>query len=242
MCLRGHEVGNSLMVAGRHNMVAKLSLLLWRRRADGHYTDTSSTTKIQRTAVSRVLVAAVTLHEPWCGMSRVVVRNCQFHYLTAKRYSGSSESHNVFWDELASTIVEHEVRVLGGDFNMSVWVVARNLRAKGLQVTFAAGFAWMLESSGEAMSDSCGIFIIGPVLSTKPLWSPEVFTSAEAAADRLHKFVNGQGYVLKSNMPGGFENTMAAMRETFAPRWRGPSQRTGSFCQRLCKNQQQKRG
>ena len=72
------------------------------------------------------------------------------------------DSRNQFWGELASTIVEHEVRVLGGDFNTSVWVVARNLRAKGLQVTLAAAFAWKDENLDQTMSDSCGIFLIGP--------------------------------------------------------------------------------
>ena len=220
-CQRGNETGNTLMVAGRCTMVARMTELFWKKRADGRYWDKKSRIKQQRVAVSRILVVALNLNEPWRGVTRVVVCNCHFHYLTAKRFHGFKESHNQFWDELASTIVEHEVRVLGGDFNVSVWVVARNLRAKGLQVTLAAAFAWKDERLDQPMSDSCGIFLIGPVVSTKPLWSPEVFTNEEAAK-ALPRFVKGQGYSLSSHMPGGSVDALAALQESFALSMEGP--------------------
>ena len=37
MCVRGFEQGNSLMVACRTFMLAKMNRLLWIRRADGMY-------------------------------------------------------------------------------------------------------------------------------------------------------------------------------------------------------------
>ena len=83
LCLRGKEAGNSLLVACRATMLAKIQLLLWRKRADGRYIDKATPMRTQRTANSRVLVAAVTLKTPWCGMSMVSVCNCHFHYLTA---------------------------------------------------------------------------------------------------------------------------------------------------------------
>ena len=216
LCLRGSENGNSLVVACRTTMLAKISLLLWRKRADGRYIDRGSSTRALRTANSRVLVAAVTLKNPWCGMSRVVVCNCHFHHLTAKRHKGFVTSHTQFWDELASTIVEHRVRILAGDFNMSLWVVAREMRQRGLQITIAAAFAWAEPGASEAKSDSCGIFLLGPVTSTRLLWGPSVFTSAIADEDRaLPRFVAGQGYVLASYLPRGAE-AVRAMEETFA--------------------------
>ena len=63
------------------------------------------------------------------------------HYLTAKKHAGFAATHLQLWEELASTIVEHRVRILAGDFNMSVWVVARELRQRGLPTHLAAAFA-----------------------------------------------------------------------------------------------------
>ena len=160
--LRGKEVGNSLLVACRATMLTKIQLLLWRKRADGRYIDKATPMRTQRTANSRVLVAAVTLKTPWCGMSMVSVCNCHFHYLTAKKAKGFAQSHTLFWDELASTIVEHSVRILAGDFNMSLWVVAREMRQRGLQITIAAAFAWAEPGASEAKSDSCGMLSLAP--------------------------------------------------------------------------------
>ena len=55
----------------------------------------------------------VALKDPRRGMTKVVVCNCHMHYMTAKN---------------ANTILEHKVRILAGDFNMSLWAVARQMR------------------------------------------------------------------------------------------------------------------
>jgi len=229
LCLRGKEHGKSLLVACRATMLTKMKLLLWRKRADGRYIDRQSKQRTQRTANSRVLVAALTLKIPWCGMSMVSVCNCHFHHLTAKKAKGFASSHTQFWDELASTIVGHSVRILAGDFNMSLWVVAREMRQRGLQITIAAAFAWAEPGASEAKSDSCGIFLLGPAASTQLLWGPSAFTSAIADDDRwydarhrhesLPRFVAGQGYVLASYLPPG--GALRAMEETFAPSMEG---------------------
>ena len=149
------------------------------------------------------------------------VCNCHFHNLTAKKATGFADSHTLFWDELASTIAEHSVRILAGDFNMSLWVVAREMRQRGLQITIAAAFAWAEPGASEAKSDSCGIFLLGPATSTQLLWGPGEFTSAIAGEDRsLPRFVKGQGYVLASYLPKGAE-ALRAMEETFTPSMEG---------------------
>jgi hypothetical protein len=104
--------------------------LVWSKRADGPYVDRNTKAKLVRTAISRLEVVAVTLNAPWCGETRVVVCNVHMHHLTAKRASGFAEAHNAFCQELAAMIVKHRVRILGGDFNMSLWVVARALRGR----------------------------------------------------------------------------------------------------------------
>ena len=201
-------------------MLTKIQLLLWRKRADGRCIDRRSKTRTQRTANSRVLVAAVTFKTPWCGMSMVSVCNCHFHRLTTKKAKGFASSHTQFWDELASTIVEHSVRILAGDFNMSLWVVAREMRQRGLQITIAAAFAWAELGAGEAKSDSCGIFLLGPAASTQLLWGPGDFASAIADEDKLPRFVAGQGYPLASYLPKD-AGALRAMEETFAPSMEG---------------------
>ena len=185
-------------------------------------------------------MAAVTLKRPWCGMSMVIVCNCHFHHMTAKKAKGFSKSHVQFLDELASTIVEKGVRILAGDFNMSLWIVAREMRQRGLQITIAAAFAWAQPVPSQVKSDSCGMFLIGPAAGTKFLWDPSAFGIPGIADDdrwydgrsyvheSLPRFVAGQGYGLASYLPHG--GALLAMQETFAPRWRGAGLRAGRFC------------
>ena len=100
------------------------------------------------------------------------------------------------------------MRILAGDFNMSLWVVAREMRQRGLQITFAAAFAWAQPGSSQAKSDSCGMFLIGPAAGAKLSWGPSAFGIRGIADDdrwydgrsyvheSLPRFVKGQGYVL----------------------------------------------
>ena len=124
----------------------------------------------------------------------------------AKKHTGLSESHKLFWDWLAALILERQVRVLAGDFNMSLWVVARELRGRGLQVNFAGAFAWTCDVSAAARSDSCGIFVVGPSFPCARMWTPRAFGSATPALAgelELQRFVKGQGYPLTSYLPKG---------------------------------------
>ena len=93
-----------------------------------------------REAYSRILVAQIEWRLPQCGSSTVVVACVHFHYKTAKKEKGHNfkEAHIRFWDKLASMVVEHQVRIIGGDFNMSLLVVCRELRDRGIQVSLGA--------------------------------------------------------------------------------------------------------
>jgi hypothetical protein len=218
-CYRGEEPGNTLMVACRKNMVCDGIRLVWRKRADGPYTDRNVKARPRRMAISRLEVVALTLNAPWCGQTRVVVCNVHMHYLTAKRAPGFAAAHNAFWQELAAMIVKHGVRILGGDFNMSLWVVAQALRGRGVETHFAAGYAWRESGARkmQALSDSCGIFLIGPTTAPPTtLWGPDDFF----AATELPAFIKGQGYQLASYLPR-YAAAEEAMRETFAPSMEG---------------------
>ena len=161
----------------------------------------------------------MTLRISWCGMTRlarVAVCNCHLHRLTANKSHGFTETHDMFWNELASTILAHRVRILAGDFKMSLWIVAREMRRRGVQTTLAAAFAWADPCASEAKSDSRGIMFIGPVTSTKLFWGPSVFTSEIAdVGSEVPRLDAGQGYPLASYLPKGAD-AVTAMEETFA--------------------------
>ena len=64
-----------------------------------------------------------------------------------------------FWDLLSEHIRIYEVKVLMGDFNMSLFRVIPELRSRGAVFDLGAWYLW--ESlKGKPMSDSCGIFFV----------------------------------------------------------------------------------
>ena len=96
---------------------------------------------------------------------------------------------------------------------MSLWVVALELRQRGVQITIAAAFAWAEPGASEAKSDTCGIFLLGPATSTQLLWGPGDFASLPRLV--AGRPVAGQGYVLASYLPRGAE-ALRAKEEMFA--------------------------
>ena len=67
-----------------------------------------------------------------------------------------------FWDELAEAIMVFQVRIFGGDFNMALFCVIPEMRARGILVNIAAWFPWKSMPVGSTKIDSMGIFIVGP--------------------------------------------------------------------------------
>ena len=98
--------------------------------------------------------------------------------MAAKRKKGFCEGYRTFWDVLADLIKTQQGRLLAGDFNMSVWMVATELRERGIECTTGAWYAWRSHSNGKVMCDSCGIFFCGPVQSTRVLLGPEILMTA----------------------------------------------------------------
>jgi len=133
---------NTLIIAVRKELASRLRQLEWHRSCDAVYKCGSliNAHKTHREAYSRILVAEIEWRLPQCGSSTVVVACVHFHYKTAKKEKGHNfkEAHIRFWDKLASMVVEHQVRIIGGDFNMSLLVVCRELRDRGIQVSLGA--------------------------------------------------------------------------------------------------------
>ena len=197
-------------------MLSSMNRRLWILRADGVYKDNASEGKVLKAARSRIIMVAAALQLPWCGKTRVVVCSCHFHCFTAKRLQGFAETHDLFWNELASTIVAQQVRILAGNFNLSLWIVAREMRRRGVQSTLAAAFALAEPCASEATSESCGIIRIGPVASTQFFWGPSVFTSEIAdGGSEVPRLDAGQGYPLASFLPKGAD-AATAIEDAFA--------------------------
>ena len=62
----------------------------------------------------------------------------------------------VFWPWLMEKLAKYDVKVLMGDFNMALLMVAPELRSRGAQVDLGAWFPWK-SLLGTAMMDSCGM-------------------------------------------------------------------------------------
>ena len=93
--------------------------------------------------------------------------------VTAKKeVSDGGRSLKRFWDEVSEHIVKFRVRVLTGDFNMALWQVVPELRARGLQANLAAWYPWQNDLESHVRLDSCAIIIIGPCAGMRRLYDP----------------------------------------------------------------------
>ena len=79
-----------------------------------------------------------------------------------KQTKEAATVYKSFWDNLASRLVQFGARLLVGDFNMSLWCVVVELRARGFQINLAAWYPFYMAVQTEMMVDSIGMFCIGP--------------------------------------------------------------------------------
>jgi len=137
------------------------------------------------------------------------------HY-NSEQDSGFAIKHNLFWDELAGILRTNDVDFLCGDFNMALWRVVPERKARGLQITMLAFYPWACTHGGvativeyldednpedtigachdEVRFDSCGIFALKPVTDLHREFNPEHLRDP----DKLPKFPTGQGYPITS--------------------------------------------
>ena len=134
-----------------------------------------------------------------------------------------------FWDDLASRLVQFGARLLVGDFNMSLWCVVVELRARGFQINLAAWYPFYMVVQEEMMVDSIGMFCIGPWQGIKLIYDCSLFEVPppprsdnnsmvmeenkddngkvigrkpyEAHSFKIQKDNKAQGYVLDSYLP-----------------------------------------
>ena len=111
-------------------------------------------------AYARIMVAEVTLTYPvsFLGLSHRVML-VHMHNELARGAFGPDKLKR-WWDDLAHRIRTTEVRILLGDFNMSLFTVVPELRSRGICIDVCAWYAWKEEILGTPGADSLGIFAI----------------------------------------------------------------------------------
>ena len=177
--LRGVEASKTVMICARKSLVKGMRLRLFRLILNGQYNAGKKEHKKTYVAKSRILVVTLKMrffrfdvddengtpkiHGGGARMDELTVMSVHLHYMCAKKaVKEGAQALKEFWDELADHIMEYQVRIFGGDFNMALFCVIPEMRARGILVNVAAWFPWKWMPVGSTKIDSMGIFIVGP--------------------------------------------------------------------------------
>ena len=121
-----------------------------------------------------------------------------FHFQVANKNKGFRRNNDEFWPWLAYKLKQHNIQVLMGDFNLSLFKVVPELhgtsayigggcRQRGVQVQLAKWYPWRVEGSDEPMADSCGIFMCAPCAAA-PKLGMNIFREAWCTLDKHEKW------------------------------------------------------
>ena len=196
--LRGKN-RHDVMIACRVSHCESMQMLSYRARQDGTFMS-GKKTKRKRTAMTTWMVAACRMRhfslpavaggsgagaDPESQRS-LAMMSIHLHHATAKKeVSKGGTSLARLWDEVVQTIVKFGARVLAGDFNMALWLVAVELRGRGLDVNLAAWYPWKPTGLPAPRIDSCAIFLVGPSAGIRTIFdASSIVPSAVAEDDR----------------------------------------------------------
>ena len=229
--IRGDEPGNSCLIAARESYAPAARLRLWWLRHDGIFRN--SRTKRDAMAMSRILVVTFQLRKwawPTDGScddqeDTLTLATVHLHHMTAKKglKQRSAERLSSFWDALADAINYYSVRVVSGDFNMSLFAVVPQLRARGVMIHMAGWYPWQPVGPVDPKFDSMGIFWVGPAGCVQPSYKDFISGSdadAAVAADprempRVWQY-GGSGYELRNYVPRNRQHMEHYVKWTFA--------------------------
>ena len=205
--IRGNEQGTSVMIAARKSHVKHMRMRLFRLRHDGEYrakrrsgSNKKRKDRTQHMACSRILVVTCKMRyfrllpesdglhgggEEQEPIDEISFMTCHLHHNTAKKelVSGKAIAYAGFWDEVAAAINEFEVRVLSGDFNMALWKVAVELRARGVAAHIAAWYAHTQPNEDVPRIDSTAIFLIGRCAGIRKAFDVGLICKAAVATE-----------------------------------------------------------
>jgi len=159
LTIRGSEK-HSLLLGVRRNNCRSLQLKEFVVRDEGTYQRQGAKTKVP--ARTRALIAEVSTNNNvgFIGDTHTVMV-VHLHFTVAKAMQGKRERKKAFIDWFIRTIVQYDVKVVMGDFNMAFWEVAGWVRDResDMPIDLAAWFGWK-SLDGLPCSDSCGIWLL----------------------------------------------------------------------------------
>jgi hypothetical protein len=159
-CITGTEKKGTLLTAYRFELCARAQLLDWWLNQDIPGNENTTGPKGGK---SRVLISKVFWRQPVCDMTEMSHANVHVHYTLAKKDKGTALMHASFFQILAMKIRKFDVRVMSGDFNLSVFMVVGMLRRQGLIIDLGGIFPW--QNSEDVASpfrcDCSAHFLIG---------------------------------------------------------------------------------
>ena len=177
--LMGEERGKkTVMICARASLVVGMRMKLFRLIHDGRITRGRyrRKTKIKKILMAKSRILVVTckmrffrfdvdddIHGGGAPRDELTVMSVHSHPKCAsKDVEKGSVALNKFWDELASAIMEFQVRIFGGNFSMALFCVIPEMRARGIPVNIAAWHPWVQVPENLLQIDPMGIFIVGP--------------------------------------------------------------------------------
>ena len=242
LAVMGVETGGqspTLLTAVRSSMALTIRTLQWYWHLDGRYRKNGE----RKPARTRVLISEINWRRPTAQMTKLVHANVHLHHMTAKKAAGLAQAHTTFFQNLYQMLVESQVKIMSGDFNMSVFQVVSILRSMGLTIDLGAIYPWRKVDQPNERCDSCAIFLIGGCQKINLKFSLLTFTQvaanaaaavaaptdadANAAAQtqgsnhgcgsdhELAVFQEGQGYPLTSYLPPNRRQFAHVLREMF---------------------------
>jgi hypothetical protein len=181
--IRGNEE-SAILIAARTDNTTGIELLEYFVSNDHDYTEKGK----KKQARSRIIVGKVYFKQNVGHIGKeVVLAGVHGHYRTMKHEW--PQAHRRFWDSLANKIRSHGVKLLAGDFNMSLTQVPLQLRSRNITCDCIAWYPWRHETMrthGQSLGfDSCGIFYIGGSIKATLTWSLEYLPELTAVADQM---------------------------------------------------------
>ena len=182
--VRGPEPKSSLMICVRQSVVPGIRLLLFHRTLDGTYRVKGGKSKY---AMSRIMIASAKMRyfklrgggedgDAAEEIDEIKICNAHLHFRTAKRdLRSGGQAYRRFWDSLARYLVKFAPRFLCGDFNMALFAVIPELRARGFQINLAAWYSWQNHLEEHVRADSCAIFRLGPCQGIRMCFDASAF-------------------------------------------------------------------
>jgi len=167
--IRGQEKDSAVLIAARKDNCSDLQLLEYDPHDDHPYKLRGK----DKMATSRTLTCRVGFKQNIGHLGTTIVV-CGVHGNAMTMKYRWPKALITFWDRLAETIKRFGVKILGGDFNMSLTNVIPELRSRGILCDCLAWYPWVHKAAKPHNQplgiDSCAIFYIGGNVSVTLKW------------------------------------------------------------------------